>query len=258
MIKVAGKEIKYNELTVDYAERSIERDILKTLSESDKEFRYDSMGELTFETDLRKRIIDASIALYRGRLRFRTFRESECNEAYWDRMGNGGFRLRSGVKPSAGIRDIFRHTSRYATECATAIMMVFYKAVLDIFKDDLFDSTFPEIVLMNWLYSENKMGVATYRNPDVLLAGDCRYFKNPDVDPATPEWQGENAIDLGDGTFYGHGLGIRNAEGIIRALNRNRIPGSEISAYLMKSATRPDFKRLYRVYGAAPVPATVT
>lgn len=257
MIKIAGKEIKYSDLEVDYTERSIEKSILRTLSESDREFRYDSMGELTFETDLRRRIIDASIALYRGRLRFRTFRESECNEAYWDRMRNGGFRIRSDVKPSAGIRDVFRHTSRYATECATAIMMVFYKAVLDIFKDDLFDRTFPGLTLMNWLYSDNKMGVATNRNPDVLLSGDCRYFKNPDVDPETPEWQGENAIDLGDGTFYGHGIGVTNAQTIIRALNRNRIPGSQISAYLMKSATRPDFKSLYRVYGAAPVPTAL-
>ena len=253
MINVADVEMKYDDLKLKYPERSIERKILEKMAGNENVRRYTSMDELAFELEFRKRIIDASTALYRGGLRFSIFRESECNEDFWDRMENGGFKLKSGIKPSEGIRNIFRNTREYATECATAMVIIFYKAVLDIYKDELFDSTFPKIILMNWLYTDNKLGVYTDREPNILLPGDCRYFKNPDVDPMTPEWQGENAIDLGDGTYYGHGVGIRNAEMMIRILNKKRIPGSETSAYLMNTVTLPDFKGLFKVYGSSIV-----
>lgn len=249
MINVADVEMKYDELKLKYPEGSIERKILEKMAGGDNVRRYASMDELAFELVFRKRIIDSSIALNRGGLRFRTFRESECNEDFWERMENGGFRLNRGVRPSEGIRDIFRNTREYATECATAMVMVFYKAVLEVYKDELFDSTFPKIILMNWLYTDNKLGVATQRDPEFFLPGDCRYFRNPDVDPMTPEWQGENAIDLGDGTYYGHGVGIRTARMIIRILNSRRVPGSDTSAYLMETTTLPDLNGLFKIYG---------
>lgn len=251
MIHVADAEVKYDEIKKKYPEGSIERKIIEKMADNDRVSRYDSMEELSFELDFRKRTIDASVALYRSGLRFRTFRESECNEDYWDRMENGGFRLKDGIKPSDGIRDIYRKGRVYATECATAMVMVFYKAALDIYKDRLFDETFPRIVLMNWLYTDNKLGIYTDRDPVLHLPGDCRYFKNPDVDPMTPEWQGENAIDLGDDTYYGHGIGIRSAEMIIRILNKNRVEGSEISAYLTDTATLPNFRGLFKIYAAS-------
>lgn len=251
MINVGNVAMKYEELKLKFPEGGMERKILEKMADSEDVRRYSSMEELSFELEMRKRIIDASVALYRGGLRFSIFRESECNENYWERMGNGGFRLKSGIRASDGIRDMFRNGRKYSTECATAIVAVFYKAVLDIFKDKLFDSTFPQIILMNWMHTDDKLEVYTDRNPDMLLPGDCRYFKNPDVDPMTPEWQGENAIDLGDGTFYGHGLGIRSAETIIRILNRKRLPGSETSAYLMNSTTLPDFEELFSIYSPA-------
>lgn len=248
MINIADVEMKYDDLKLKYPEGSMERKILEIMSKNSKVRRYTSMDEMTFELQLRRCIIDASVSLNRSGLRFRTFRESECNEDFWERMRNGGFKLGEGIKPSEAIRDIFKRGRLYATECATAMVIVFYGATLDIYKDELFDNTFPEIVLMNWLYTDNKLGIHTDRYPDVLLPGDCRYFKNPDVDPMTPEWQGENAIDLGDGTYYGHGIGIRNEETIIRILNRNRFHGAEISAFLTGTATLPDFTELYKVY----------
>lgn len=254
MINVADVEMKYDDLKLKYAGGSIERKILEKMADSDKENRYSSMEELDFEIEFRKRIIEASSALYRGGLRFSTFRKSECNEDFWERMENGGFKLKDGIKPSEGLRDIFRRTRKYATECATAIVIIFYKAVYDIYKDELFNTTFPDIILMNWLYTDNKLDISTDRNPGIYLPGDCRYFKNPDVDPMTPEWQGENAIDMGGGAYYGHGIGITSKEMIIRILNKNRIKGSEISAYLTDSVTLPDFKELFRIYNSASTP----
>ncbi|NJD01069.1 MAG: hypothetical protein FIA99_00365 [Ruminiclostridium sp.] len=103
---------------------------------------------------------------------------------------------------------------------------------------------------MNWQHVHKHLGIQTYRDPEEYFPGDCRYFANPDVNPLTPEWQGENAIDLGTGKYYGHGIGITSAGNIIAALNENRISGSEVSAHLLQTATRPDFKKLYEKSGS--------
>ena len=80
------------------------------------------------------------------------------------------------------------------------------------------------------------------------LPGDRRYFANPDVDPLTPEWQGENVIDMNHGVYYGHGIGKHDAQTIITALNDNRKQNAHNSAYLMDSAGRPNFKNLSDIY----------
>ena len=68
---------------------------------------------------------------------------------------------------------------------------------------------------MNWKYLDKDLGVRSSNNKR-SLPGDCLYIANPDVDPATPEWQGENVIQLINGRYYGHGIGIRTIEGFIR------------------------------------------
>lgn len=246
MIIIAGSEIKPDVFTSEHQLSEIEKKILEAMSSGNETYKYASPEELLFELGMRKNIIDASYELHKGRLRFRIFRESECNEDFWERTEEGGFLLKEGIKPSDAITDIFRNARKYGTECATAIVIVYYKAVLDIYKAELFDSSFEGIYLMNWQHAYKYLGVLTFRDQEEFFPGDCRYFANPDVDPLTPEWQGENAIDLGTGSYYGHGIGITTADGIIAALNRNRISGSEISAHLLKTATRPDFKKLYK------------
>ena len=101
---------------------------------------------------------------------------------------------------------------------------------------------------MNWQSLDKDLGIYLLRNPADYIPGDCRYFKNPDVNPLTPEWQGENAIDLGNGTYYGHGIGIKTAEEIIDALNSRRISEDSVSAYLMTSVTLLSFKYLNYKY----------
>jgi protein-glutamine gamma-glutamyltransferase len=188
----------------------VERDdIISTLTSSSEDSQYDSNDQLNFELSMRKQITIAAYDLYRGRLHFQTFRGSECNGDFWVRLDDGGFGLKSGIKPSKGIYDIYRHTSKYATECATAIVIIYYKAILDIYTAEVFDRVFPNIVLMDWTHLDNPSDIMTYVDPPDFLVGDCRYFKNPDVNPLTPEWQGENAIQMGDGTYYGHGVGIK-------------------------------------------------
>jgi protein-glutamine gamma-glutamyltransferase len=132
----------------------------------------------------------------------------------------------------------------YGTECATAIVIVYYLALVEVLPAELFDQLFSDIYLMDWKYLDKDLGVGTYYGVNDSLPGDCLYFKNPDVNPDTPEWQGENVIKLIGGYYYGHGIGIKTADEIIRELNRNRIRDSVNSAYLMDMIVKPDFNYL--------------
>lgn len=243
MIKISGTPVTLESIINLYSENSIEKKSITKLIESSAVYEYNSLEQLKFEMNMRVNIIKAAKDLYKSRMAFRVFRYSICNENYWNRTYDGGFEIKAGIKASDGIRDIFINGSKYGTECATAIVIIYYKALVDIYPEELFNQMFSKIKLMNWHYDRD-LGVDYYKNITDYLPGDCRYFKNPDVDPKTPQWQGENTIDLGDGTYYGHGIGIKNPEGIIRTLNSKRKDGATMEAFLLDSATRPDFKYL--------------
>ncbi|MBO1915271.1 hypothetical protein J4G37_61890, partial [Microvirga sp. 3-52] len=66
-------------------------------------------------------------------------------------------------------------------------------------------------------------------------------------------WRGENAVDLGDGTFFGHGVGIQTDEEMIRILNKSRKRESTQSAYLTNIVARPAFKPLSDILVARQV-----
>ncbi|MBV4418433.1 protein-glutamine gamma-glutamyltransferase [Clostridium tyrobutyricum] len=247
MITIAGDRIDINKLSHNYKNNSIEKYILDILSSSSHIYNYNSERELKFELNLRKNIVNASISLYRSNFGFSIFRKSRCNTDYWERTRQGGFLLKEGAKPSSAIDDIFTNGDEYATECATAMVIVYYKACLDSLGSKIFNNTFPKIYLMNWHNVDKNLGLTTVDNAADNIPGDCRYFQNPDVNPLTPEWQGENVIYLGDDMYYGHGVGIKNGDEIINTLNKTRIAGSSRSAHLLPSATRPDFEKLSRL-----------
>jgi protein-glutamine gamma-glutamyltransferase len=101
---------------------------------------------------------------------------------------------------------------------------------------------------MNWRHLDPLLReIGLMKKYPFYLPGDRLYFANPDVDPLTPEWQGENVIDLNGKLYYGHGVGIHDADFIIRSLNENRIESADESAYLMNSAGRPNYKNLFQV-----------
>lgn len=248
MIVIAGNTVQPGSIG-EFAPGSIESIILNALASGSSKDVYDSADQLKFELTMRREIIEASKQLYRSGLGFEIFRETRCNPDYWTRTEEGGFLLKDGVKPSQAIMDIYKNGSKYGTECATAMMIVYYKAILTIYGESLFDRTFPKIELMNWHHIDRLLQEVGYISKrDVYLPGDRRYFANPDVDPLTPEWQGENVIDLSGGKYYGHGIGIHDAEAIVRALNENRSEDADESAHLLDSAGRPNFKRLFDIY----------
>lgn len=199
---------------------------------------------MSFESTLRANILKAARDMNKGGTRFASYRTSKCNPKYWHLTNQGGFLLRDGVTPDAGIRDIFRNGRKYSFECAVAIVILFYKAVLDSLGAEKFNELFPNLLLFSW-NSDSDLGI-TVRMIDSAdaLPGDALYFKNPAVNPDKMEWQGENVIKLGHDLYYGHGLGIRSAEGMIKALNRHRRANATESAYLENQVAYPNYRYL--------------
>jgi protein-glutamine gamma-glutamyltransferase len=219
-----------------------EQAILNALISSPVLYTYPNEQQLRFEIALRANIVQAAVDLAKSRARFAIFRFSRCNSEFWERDERGGFQLRPGIPPSEAIKDIFVNSERYAFECATAIVIVFYKAVLDTIDVSAFNRLFADLLLYDW-HTDRDLGIHTKKG-EHFLPGDCLYFKNPEFDPTTPQWQGENTIYLGNGLFYGHGIGIHPKEVIIDALNRKRKPGATKSAYLLPQITQVNFTYL--------------
>ncbi len=192
---------------------------------------------------MRTNIVEAAKALYAGGANFATFARSRCNERYWTRTENGGFMLNRGVWPSDGIYDIFVNGRLYGFECAGAIIIILYKAVLDTVGGAVFNAYFQNLFLRDWQFDRDLRLITTYNNYNAY-PGDVLYFKNPDYDPRTPEWQGENVVMLDDNLYFGHGIGIKSGQEIVAGLNRMRRRGSIRSAYLQDSVVSPDFEYL--------------
>lgn len=254
MIKIAGTSVSPSSINGQWPSGSIERDIIDSMATSEAVYDYDSLDLLQFELKLRTNIIAASKDLAQSGVKFAGFSDSRCNSDYWyfkaNEFGLKGFQLKQGVKPSTAITDIITNGSKYAFECATAMVIVYYKAVLDTLPEDTFNKLFAGIYLNGWNRDEDLRFTSDKRVD--YFPGDYLYFKNPDVNPRTAEWQGENVIDLGDGTYYGHGIGIQTADKMIASLNAYRKPGATRSAYLMDMAGYPDFKYLamHELYAA--------
>lgn len=223
-----------------------ERLVLMKKEQSPVTYRYASVEELRFELAGRVRMVEAALMLYAGGAGFAVFSQSRCNPRFWIRTSDGGFRLRGDVTPADAINDIFANGSLYAFECATAIVIVFYKAVLEMIGAPIFNKRFAALFVRDWQYDRD-LHLKLFKGLGEAYLGDVLYFRNPDVDPAQSQWQGENAVILGDDRYFGHGIGITGGEAIIRALNRRRKPGATRSAYLTDDVLALDYTHLYRM-----------
>ncbi|MCZ2258549.1 protein-glutamine gamma-glutamyltransferase [Sporosarcina sp. G11-34] len=242
MIKISGSSYQQNDR---WKTGSVENTIIQWMNANPTIYSYQSMDELSFELTLRKNIMESAKAMNRSNVEFSLFKNSHCNPKYWDLTSVGGFLLRHDVKPSDAIKDIYLNSSKYGFECATAMIIIYYDAVLKLLGDSLFNKTFREIYLYSWHANAN-LGVMPFETRD-LIPGDVAYFTNPEFNPKSPQWRGENAVVFEDNTYFGHGIGIQTGEKIIRELNKMRKLGSNQSAYLSTVVTRPSFKQLYNI-----------
>ncbi|UFJ39286.1 protein-glutamine gamma-glutamyltransferase [Brevibacillus humidisoli] len=242
MIQLGGNNVQADSLLKEQQWTEAQVETIEKMAASNEVFSYPDQTALQFELTLRQYIVQAAKALNASGVSFATFKKSRCNEKYWNLTDFGGFRIRDGVFPSDGIQDIYRNGRLYAFECATAMVIVYYRAVLAAIKLPDFNRLFANMLLYDWHYDQD-LGLSS-RTGTVMLPGDVVYFKNPDYHPDTPQWQGENAIVLSNGQYYGHGIGITDASRMIRVLNSLRKPDAARSAYLTDTVARPGFAYL--------------
>jgi protein-glutamine gamma-glutamyltransferase len=242
MIQISDTSIDIKTLEQKWPISGTQQSILERMAASQITYYYPSLNLLKFEIKLRSNIVSASEKLYGSGADFAVFKESRCNTRYWTRTEEGGFKLKESAKPAEAINDIFTNGKKYAFECATAIVIVYYKAILDSIGTQNFNQLFPAIFLFDGIYDEDLQ--LTWNKKAEYLPGDVQYFKNPDYDPKTPQWQGENVVLLENNRYFAHGIGIKTKEEVIASLNEKRKPGATISAYFLDEAARPDFTYL--------------
>lgn len=243
MIKVNQKSIEVSQIKKGILSKETSK-IVQLMTTYSKVYEYETMEQLEFELELRLKIMKSAVLLYNSGVKFATFSTSKCNEEYWILTEKGAFILKPDVLPQAGIEDIFRNGNKYAFECATAMVIVFYKAVLESIDKRAFNRLFSGLYLYDWQYDKD-LDLDSHKGTD-FLPGDCVYFENPDYNPKTPQWQGENAILLDKDLYYGHGIGITTKETIIDFLNTKRKKNPDWPAFLTSQIVRPNFHYLSR------------
>ncbi|WLR53745.1 protein-glutamine gamma-glutamyltransferase [Mesobacillus subterraneus] len=216
-----------------------QREIYNELDNSLTMFEYDTTFQLIFDIYLREKIIEAALKLKEASVAFTSFKYSRFNPVYWTK-GPMGYLLNPNVLPSDAIQDIYENGQQYAFECSTAMVIIFYKAVLDSIRLSDFNYLFRGLLVWNWNYDPD-LAIITLEGNE-FIPGDVVYFMNPDFEK--PIWRGENAVVLGNGLYYGHGIGIGTAEEMINALNTLRKRGSTVSAFMLKQHSRLNFKYL--------------
>lgn len=240
MILIAGSSAPINTSSLTMMEKKI----LADKQRSPVTYNYSSPEQLFFELRLRSGTVKSALDLGRSGAKFATLRKSKANPMFWIRTELGGFQQRPGVRSSDAIRDIFVNGRMYGFECASAVIIVFYKAVLDLIGDERFNRYFNNLLLLT-TNADRDLGLMTIKTSTEMYPGDILYFNNPDYNRETPEWSGENVIKVGENAYFGHGIGVMPAEGIISDLNRLRRRWAMRSAYLLDQATHPDYAYLY-------------
>ncbi|NPC93939.1 protein-glutamine gamma-glutamyltransferase [Bacillus sp. WMMC1349] len=220
----------------------IQKNMVKLMLSMPTKYDYSTVSELLFELNYRENTVKSAQELIHSRAKFAPFSKTYGNQEYWRVSPEGALELKYRAPASKAILDIFGSGSLYAFECATAIVIIFYKALIETIGEQRFDKLYQTIILYDWHYE--KLPIYTEHGND-FLPGDCLYFKNPEFDPEKPQWRGENVINLGHNLYAGHGLGILSAEEIIEDLNRYRKANAQVSAYLLSQITRIDFPTLY-------------
>ncbi|MEH7886447.1 protein-glutamine gamma-glutamyltransferase [Bacillus sp. JJ1609] len=216
-----------------------QKEIYEYLDRNLTMFEYETTSQLLFEIRLRENIVESAMKLKDSGVAFTSFTYSKFNPVYWTRVPSGYF-LKPNVLPSAAINDIYINGQEYGFECSTAMVVIFYKAVLDSIRLADFNHLFGGLLVWNWNY-DSDLAIITLEGNE-FIPGDVVYFMNPDFDK--PIWRGENAVYLGKDLYFGHGVGIGTEEEMVKALNTLRKEGAVTSAYMLQQHSRLNFKYL--------------
>ncbi len=251
-----GHTARYQELLTEHIKgaKLLDANFDGKLDENDKIFTKDASGKINVQNvgealrdkvKIQKAMADASEEMGKAGHEFAVIKDHEANPAFFTvDKPTGTFKLKPGVKPSDAVKDIFANPDKYKFECATAMVIVYYKAMLETLGPKDFDRIAGDLEIGPWNY-ENDLarnlqisGTQADAGPDFqasLRTGDYSYINTPDVsdDARRRGWQGENVIYLGNGKYYGHPFGVADSKTIVDYLNTERKTGSTRSAGLI-------------------------
>ncbi|MCP3026411.1 protein-glutamine gamma-glutamyltransferase [Halobacillus sp. A5] len=239
MIQVAGRPYG-----IDDAESPdrLERIIIELMSRASAVYSFPTEQGLQFEINLRKNIVQSAESMSKSDVSFATFETTRSNPQYWVLTNYGALHLRPGVQPADAVEDIYVNSGQYAFECAGAMLIIYYHAVLQVLGARTFNFLFPDLYIYSW-HADSDLGLYPL-NTRNYLPGDVVYFDNPDFDPSAPQWRGENAVAMGEYLYFGHGLGVLSEKQMVETLNELRRPGAYTSSYLTNLVVRPTFSHL--------------
>lgn len=213
--------------------------IFRELQKSPFPHYYQFPRELLFELLLRENIIKAARKLSKSGAEFSIFGTSKFNPVYWTKTMRG-YALNRNVESDDAIEDIFNNGKEYSFECSTAIVILYYYAVLQSINRNAFLHLFPNLLVWDWSYDDD-LRIIT-REGNEFIPGDVVYFNNPDY--AHPAWIGANTVLLENDEYFGHGLEIGTKKEIIKQLDTLRTENATRSAYLLSQYSRLDFNYL--------------
>jgi protein-glutamine gamma-glutamyltransferase len=202
--------------------------------------------KLADQVTVAKAMVDASYKMQGSGISFQLIKNHKANPDFWN-VGSGGvLTLKEGVKPSDAMQDMIKNGNKYGFECATGLVAVYYHAMLDVLGPKDFDRVASDLRLGPWVteddlemlmtttYPRSGSSVESELGSYKLTPGHYYYFKNFDVTPEAYErgWQGENVIYLGEGKFYGHGIGLGDGSMFISKLRSEAKPGGKEPALI--------------------------
>jgi hypothetical protein len=201
---------------------------------------------LAEQTRVSKAMVDASEKMHSAGVPFAITTNHKANADVWTVGAGGTLELKPGVKPSEALEDIAKNPSKYGYECATGLVVVYYQAILDLIGPEDFDRIASDLIVGPWQMEDSLASLMVNRHPKpgqgtetdlgdhTLVPGNYYYFRNWDVtDEARARgWQGENVIYLGEGRFYGHGIGLGDGSMFVGKLAGEMKPGGKTPSLL--------------------------
>ncbi|MFO0729021.1 MAG: hypothetical protein U1E65_34900 [Myxococcota bacterium] len=195
-----------------------------------------------------KGMIDAAEKMHGAGISFQLIKNHKANPDFWTvESYSGTLTLKPGVKPSDALNDMIAHGDKYGFECATGLVATYYQAMLDILGPKDFDRIATDLRIGPWDMEDDLSRLMIETHPDggynsevslkdqgKLLPGGYYYFRNWDVtDEARARgWQGENVIYLGEGKFYGHGIGMGPGSDFVTKLKNESKPDGKTPSLL--------------------------
>lgn len=139
-----------------------------------------------------------------------------------------GWKVVKGKKTSEAIKSIFAATTPNFMECKSTLVVVYYKAILDTFGDEVFNKAFPNLFI-SWNDKLHLETLTLEKNPLLLEEGallleegDWVYFEgHPGYDAVMGNsglGRGENTIYMGNDKYSGLGCEEKTEEELKKRL----------------------------------------